>query len=158
MSLTEVTVMTSRKPPSPDKIDVGDVGPVIEVSDLEVRDFVRYAGASGDLNPLHYNHVYARKKGYDTVFSQGMFVGGIASRVVARWFGIAAVTEFGVRFTAQVIPGDSLKAVGTVSEKHTDERKSVVTIDIEVNNQDDEQVATGEATVQLSKRSYKSTE
>lgn len=141
--------MTESRPPTATAVSVGDEGPVVTVEALEREDFVRYAGASGDFNPLHYDEEYVREAGHDGVFGQGMFVGGVASRVVTRWFGVETVSAFDVRFTATVRPGDSLRATGVVEEKRQVDGRVVVTVALEVETGDETTVATGSARVTL---------
>ena len=58
---------------APAPIAVGDAPAPRVVGPLSVADFVRYAGASGDFNPLHYDETIARAAGFESVFAQGMF-------------------------------------------------------------------------------------
>ncbi|WP_049923553.1 MaoC family dehydratase [Halopiger djelfimassiliensis] len=95
-------------------VAVGDAGPAVVVEDVERRDFVTYAGASGDFNPIHYDEPYARAAGNESVFGQGMFTAGVVSRVVTDWFGLEPVSSFGVRFRSRVFPGDTIVATGEV--------------------------------------------
>lgn len=64
---------------------------------------VRYAGASGDFNPIHYNDRFAREVGLPGVIAHGMLTMGLAGSAVADWAGDpGAVVEYGVRFTRPV--------------------------------------------------------
>jgi acyl dehydratase len=78
--------------------------------------FVRYSGASGDLNPMHYDDELARSAGYPSVFAQGMFSAALLAGFATDWLGAPAVRRFGVRFREQVWPGDVLTCAGTVVE------------------------------------------
>ncbi|WMX45564.1 MaoC family dehydratase [Streptomyces roseicoloratus] len=80
---------------------------------------VRYAGASGDFNPIHWNEKFAREVGLPDVIAHGMFTMAEAIRVVTDWAGDpAAVVEYGVRFTKPVVvPNDDEGAVIEVSAK-----------------------------------------
>jgi len=135
---------------SPGDLSVGDTGPEITVEDLERRDFVRYAGASGDFNPVHYDEPYAKDAGYPGTFGQGMLTAGFASRVAADWFGLANVDRFRVRFESQVWPGDTLTATGEVTELHPTEDGIRVDATLRVINQADEEVVTGDVTATVS--------
>src|SRR6202011_6114570 len=89
---------------------------------------VRYCGASGDFNVIHWNERIARSVGLPNVIAHGMFTMAQAGRYVTDWAGPkAALTEFSVRFTAPVVvPDDDLGATievsGTVEEKLDDNR------------------------------------
>ncbi|MFW6691373.1 MaoC family dehydratase [Streptomyces sp. MAR4 CNX-425] len=80
---------------------------------------VRYAGASGDFNPIHWNERFAREVGLPDVIAHGMFTMAEAIRVVTDWVGDpGAVVDYGVRFTKPVVvPDDGTGAVIEVSGK-----------------------------------------
>ncbi|RSS58165.1 MaoC family dehydratase [Streptomyces sp. WAC06614] len=80
---------------------------------------VRYAGASGDFNPIHWNEKFAKEVGLPDVIAHGMFTMAEAIRVVTDWAGDpGAVVEYGVRFTKPVVvPNDEDGAVIEVSGK-----------------------------------------
>ncbi len=81
---------------------------------MTTQMFVRYAGASGDLNPIHYDHGFATKAGYPSVFSQGMHQAALLASFATDWLGAENVRRFLVRFRDQVWPGDTLTCRGTV--------------------------------------------
>ena len=84
---------------------------------------VKYCGASGDFNVIHWNERVARSVGLPDVIAHGMFTMAQAGRYVTDWAGDAgALVEFGVRFSAPVVvPDDDVGAAievsGTVEEK-----------------------------------------
>ncbi|MET9886863.1 MaoC family dehydratase [Streptomyces sp. NPDC006430] len=80
---------------------------------------VRYAGASGDFNPIHWNEKFAKEVGLPDVIAHGMFTMAEAIRVVTDWVGDpGAVVEYGVRFTKPVVvPNDDAGAVIEVTAK-----------------------------------------
>ncbi|MFI7100016.1 MaoC family dehydratase [Streptomyces sp. NPDC050161] len=92
---------------------------------------VRYAGASGDFNPIHWNEKFAKEVGLPDVIAHGMFTMAEAARVVTDWAGDpAAVTEYGVRFTKPVVvPNDETGALievsGKVAAKLDDDARTV---------------------------------
>lgn len=70
-------------------------------------DLVRYAGASGDFNPIHWNDRTATAVGLPGVIAHGMFTMALVGRAVAEWAGAPdAVVDFGVRFTWPVVVPD----------------------------------------------------
>ena len=95
------------------------------------RDLVRYAGASGDFNVIHWNERVARSVGLPDVIAHGMLTMALAGRFVTEWAGDpGAVTEFGVRFSAPVVvpdddPGATVEVTGTVTERLDDQRVAV---------------------------------
>jgi acyl dehydratase len=84
---------------------------------------VKYCGASGDFNMIHWNERIARSVGLPNVIAHGMFTMAQAARYLTDWAGDAgALAEFGVRFSAPVVvPDDDSGAVvevsGTIEEK-----------------------------------------
>jgi acyl dehydratase len=96
---------------------------------------VRYAGASGDFNVIHWNERVATSVGLPSVISHGMLTMALAGRVVSDWVGDpGAVVEFGTRFTRPVVvPDDDLGATVEVTAKVTakdDDGTAVVTLTV----------------------------
>ena len=97
--------------PAFDTVSVGDV--VAERSfPLQRVDLVRYAGASGDFNVIHWNERVATSVGLPNVIAHGMLTMATAGRLVTDWAGDpGAVVEYGVRFTSMVpVPDDETGA------------------------------------------------
>ncbi|HEX2241152.1 MAG TPA: MaoC/PaaZ C-terminal domain-containing protein [Actinomycetota bacterium] len=91
-----------------------DFGEVV-FGPIERADIVRYAGASGDFNPIHIDEGYARATGAPTVFAMGMLPAGYLAHAVADWFGGPQhLRRFKVRFTTRVWPGDEIVCSGKV--------------------------------------------
>ncbi len=118
--------------PSYDAVEVGMALPA--QSFPVTRDqLVRYAGASGDFNPIHWNERFARAVGLPDVIAHGMFTMAEAARVVTDWAGDpGAVREYAVRFTRPVpVPDDDAGSVIEVSGEVTellDDRRVKVTL------------------------------
>jgi acyl dehydratase len=127
-------------------LQVGDSREAVLVDDLTRTQIVQYAGASGDYNPLHTDEVFATKvAGYPTVFAHGMLTMGMTGRLLTDWVGVERLASYGVRFVAQVWPGDTLTATATV-ESVEDGRAEISLV---TRNQRGENVLTGKATVRL---------
>jgi acyl dehydratase len=97
-----------------------EVGQVIGTSEfLLTRDsLVRYAGASGDFNPIHYRDDFAQSVGLDGVLAHGMLTMGAAVQVAVDWVGDAGkVIDYGVRFTKPVFVDAKDGAVLVVTGK-----------------------------------------
>ncbi len=108
--------------------------------------FVRYAGASGDFNPMHHDDTIATQVGNPSVFGHGMLTMGLAARVVKDWFGPESIRMVKVRFAKQVWPGDVLTCVATVTGTREEKGETLVDLDMSVTNQDGVQAITGSAT------------
>ena len=82
---------------------------------LTREDFVAYANASGDDNPIHQDEAYAQASGAPTVFAMGMLNAGYLAHAVSDWFGGPQnIRRYKVRFTNRVWPGDELVCTGKV--------------------------------------------
>lgn len=98
-----------------------EVGTEIPEQNFPVRrlDLVRYAGASGDFNPIHWNERFAKSVGLPDVIAHGMFTMAEAARVLTDWAGDpGCVLDYSVRFSAPVaVPDDDEGAEITVGGK-----------------------------------------
>ena len=122
-----------------DDVEVGAALPE-QTFAVQRGDLVRYAGASGDFNVIHWNERVAKEVGLPDVIAHGMFTMAEAARVVTDWVGDpGAVLEYGVRFTRPVpVPDDgsgaTLVVSGAVTEK-LDDRRVKVELKARCNNQ-----------------------
>ena len=89
-----------------DDVEVGDqVGPVPVT--VTRADLIRYAGASGDFNPIHWNERFARAVGLPDVIAHGMFTMALGARLITDWAGEpGALIDYSVRFTHPVVVPD----------------------------------------------------
>ena len=131
-------------------LKVGDTYEETVVEDLKRTQIVQYAGSSGDYNPLHTDEVFATKiAGYPTVFAHGMLTMGMTGKMVTNYVGDARLKKYGVRFTAQVWPGDTLTAKATVEEIREEDGDQVVELAVETVNQKGEVVVKGSAVARI---------
>ncbi len=122
--------------------------PAFTYGPLTVTDLVRYAGASGDFNPLHHDEAYARAAGLPTVMAHGMLSAGLLASFVTRWFGAGSVRRYKVRFRDRVFPGDILTAAGRVTaEVAGPDGGRRLALELELKRQDGQAVVTGTAEV-----------
>jgi acyl dehydratase len=138
--------MTAATAPSFADVKVGDTAPPLVVGELTRTDFVRYAGASGDFNPMHHDETLATAAGSPSVFGHGMLTAALMARVVKDWFGPEAMRRYKVRFAKQVWPGDTLTFTATVMGKYEEGGDRLVDLDLTATNQDGVEVLTGTAT------------
>jgi acyl dehydratase len=117
------------------------------------RDLVRYAGASGDFNVIHWNERIAKSVGLPDVIAHGMLTMALAGRFVAEWAADpGAVTEFGVRFSSPVVVPDDDKGAlveisGVVTGKLADGHQ--VTVDVTARSGDTKVLTRAQAVVRL---------
>ena len=132
------------------ELKVGDTYTERLVEDLKRTQIVQYAGASGDYNPLHTDEIFTTKvAGYPSVFAHGMLSMGMTGRMLTNYVGDGRLTKFGVRFTSQVWPGDTLDATATVEAIRKEGGKSFVDLDVTTVNQNGVEVIKGNATARV---------
>jgi peroxisomal enoyl-CoA hydratase 2 len=137
--------------PSFGTLAVGDEAPPLVVEDLSRTHFVRYAGASGDFNPMHHDDTIATSVGNPSVFGHGMLTAGLMARVVKDWFGPEALRRFQVRFSKQVWPGETLTCKATITALRDEGSGGLADLELLVENQDGEPKLTGSATAVVRK-------
>ncbi|MEX0873620.1 MAG: MaoC/PaaZ C-terminal domain-containing protein [Actinomycetota bacterium] len=109
--------------------------------------FVRYAGASGDFNPIHWNEDFAKSAGYPSVFAQGMFTAGVLGTFLTNWVGEDKVRRFRTRFTGQVWPDEKIVCSGKVTKVYEQDGEQRADIELSVTNEQGERKIDGDATV-----------
>jgi acyl dehydratase len=128
-------------------IQLGDSIPTVVIENVARPDFVRYAGASGDFVPLHYDQTFVEAAGIPTVFAQGMWTAGCLSRCLTDFAGAGNVRRYKVRFSRQVWPGDTLTCRGKVTNKVEKGGEKLVEGELEVVNQKGEATVKGDFVV-----------
>ena len=132
------------------ELSVGQVHSAVVVDNLSRTQIVQYAGASGDYNPVHTDEVFATKvAGYPTVFAHGMLTMGLTGTMLTDFVGDGRLLDYGVRFTSQVWPGDTLTATATVVSIDDGAEGPVATLAISTTNQEGREVLSGEARARL---------
>jgi acyl dehydratase len=113
----------------------GDALPSFTVENLTRTDFVKYAGSSGDFNPIHHDQTFAEASANPTVFAMGMLNAGILSRLVADYAGIENLRKYRVRFATRVWPGDSVTCKGKVTKKLVENGTKIIEGEVTALNQ-----------------------
>jgi len=121
----------------------GDELPSFTVESLTRTDFVKYAGSSGDFNPIHHDQTFAEASGNPTVFSMGMMNAGILSRLVADYAGLENLRKYRVRFATRVWPGDAVTCKGKVTKKAVENGEKIIEGEIAALNQKGEVAIQG---------------
>jgi acyl dehydratase len=129
-----------------DEISEGDEAPAVS-HELKRGDLIAYAGASGDMNPMHTDEVAAVAAGLPSVFGHGMLSMGIVGRALTDWAGVGNLKEYRARFTKQTWPGETLTTRIVVTGKTRTEEGKRVSVDIALTNQDGEIKLAGSAVV-----------
>jgi acyl dehydratase len=132
------------------KLKIGDTHTARLVEDLKRTQLVQYAGASGDYNPLHTDEIFTTKvAGYPSVFAHGMLTMGMTGKMLTDYVGDARLTKYGVRFTSQVWPGDTLDSTATVKAISEKNGERLVELDVKTVNQNGVEVLSGYAEARL---------
>jgi acyl dehydratase len=132
------------------ELKVGDTHTERVVDNLSRTQIVMYAGASGDYNPLHTDEVYTTQvAGYRAVFAHGMLTMGLTGKMLTNWVGDGRLKKFGVRFTNQVWPGDTLDSTATVAAIREEDGQHFVDLTVSTVNQDGKEVVGGSATARV---------
>ncbi len=122
----------------------------VVAEDLKRTQVVQYAGASGDYNPLHTDEIYATKiAGYPSVFAHGMLTMGLTGQAIAGLVGVENLLRFGVRFTAQVWPGDTLTVHCAVVRVEDSDGDPVAEFSVSTVNGEGTEVMSGYAHARL---------
>jgi len=136
------------------RYDHVEVGAALPEHTFQVQrvDLVKYAGASGDFNVIHWNERVAKAVGLPDVIAHGMFTMAEAGRVVTDWVGDpGALVDYAVRFTKPVVvpdddTGATLVVSGIVAEKLDGDR---VSVDLTATSGGERVLAKARAVVQL---------
>ena len=129
------------------KIKIGDTYSEILVKDLKRTQIVQYAGASGDYNPLHTDEKFTTEiAGYPSVFAHGMLTMGMTGKMITNYVGDGTLKKYGVRFTNQVCPGDTLESAATISDIRKENGEDIIDLEIVTTNQNGIIVISGKAT------------
>lgn len=132
------------------EIKVGDTYSERLVEDLKRTQIVQYAGASGDYNPLHTDEVFTTKvAGYPSVFAHGMLTMGMTGKLLTNYVGDGRLTKYGVRFTSQVWPGDTLDSTATIEAIRDEDGEQLVDLSVQTVNQEGRVVLSGTATARI---------
>jgi acyl dehydratase len=127
-------------------LKVGDSHSQRLVEDLKRTQIVQYAGASGDYNPLHTDEPFTvQVAGYPSVFAHGMLTMGMTGKMLTDYVGDGRLTKYGVRFTSQVWPGDTLDSTATVQRLFDQDGKKLVELEVVTKNQNGVEVLKGYA-------------
>lgn len=111
-------------------VTVGQELPARVVGPLTQADVLRFAGASGDFNPLHYDTELARRAGFPAPVAMGQLTAGIVAAWVTDWCGVERLAEFEVRFVAPVLVGDTITLTGEVTDVVTDDGREMARLTV----------------------------
>ena len=132
------------------ELKVGDSYQEKICDNLSRTQIVMYAGSSGDYNPLHSDEIFTTEiAGYPSVFAHGMLTMGMTGKMLTNYVGDGQLTYYGVRFTAQVWPGDTLKATATITGIREEDGQQIADLDVSTTNEEGTEVIKGSASARL---------
>jgi len=132
-----------------DDITQGHVLPIFTDKPLSVTDFVRYQGASGDMNPIHHDTLFAQAAGFPAPFAVGMLQAGVLGTYLTDFFGAAHIRRLKVQWSEQAWPGDVLEYSGVVTEIRHEASETLADVTCSVTRQNGGVHLTGWATFVL---------
>ena len=130
-------------------VQIGDEIPALVKEPVTEVQIVKYAGASGDFNPLHIVPSFGEKAGFGGVIAHGMLVMGFLGQMLTDGLSDSLIKKFGVSFKAITKPGDTVTCSGKVVNKFVDGEDHCIELEVEAKNQRGETPATGKATAIL---------
>ncbi len=111
-------------------VRIGDTREPFVDAPLTITDFVRYQGASGDMNPIHHDQSFAQSAGYPQPFAVGMLQAGIMATYATDWLGAGRIRRFKVQFREQAWPGDVLTYTGTVVDVRDEDGQTLADVEL----------------------------
>lgn len=122
-------------------INVGDTMPTYTSTPITRTHLVRYAGASGDFNPLHHDESFIKMIGMDNVIAHGMLIMSIAGEAITGWIDQRNLRKFNARFMSMTEPADlndmentknraTITISGKIVEKHEENGEKIIKCDI----------------------------
>jgi len=121
-----------------DGVMLGDTLPPLVKEAVSRIQLVRYAGASGDFNPLHTVTAIGEKAGFGGVIAHGMLIMGFAAEAIANWVPNRCLRRFGVRFVGPTRPGDVITITGRVAAKRIDNGENLISCEVTATDQNGE--------------------
>lgn len=124
-------------------VNVGDQIPKLEKPPVDKNQIWRYAGASGDFNPLHMDDEWGNLAGLGGRIAHGMLLMGFAGQAVTNYVPKKYLTRFSVRFGGMTRSGDVITVTGSIKDKRTDKGKNLITGEVVAADQNGDVKVTG---------------
>lgn len=130
----------------------GDSLPDLVKEPVTRVQLVKYAGASGDFNPLHTVEDFAKKAGFDQPIAHGMLSMAFVGQLLSNSLPSGALKKFSVRFTAVTFPGDVATCKGTIVRKYKEGNENLVELEVWAETQKGQKTVQGKAVAALPSR------
>ncbi len=133
-------------------IEKGTELPELAKGPVDQVQIVRYAGASGDFNPIHTVPEMAKMVGLDGAIAHGMLIMAFAGQLVTDWAGAGNVRRLKVRFSGMTRPGEKVICRGEITGKDDSDEEPLVMGNLTVKGEDDSLKLKGEFTVAVQRK------
>ena len=133
-------------------VQVGDEIPKLVTPSVSHLQLVRYAGASGDFNPLHTDPKIGEMLGLGGIISHGMLIMGFVGQMLSDYVGPTALRKFGVRFKGMTHLDDVITCTGTVTEKFEADGEARISGKVQAADQNGDVKVTGTFVAALPRR------
>ncbi|RAQ96943.1 MaoC/PaaZ C-terminal domain-containing protein [Thermogemmatispora tikiterensis] len=133
-------------------VQVGDELPRLVKAPVTHLQLVRYAGASGDFNPLHTDPKIGEMLGIGGIIAHGMLIMGFLGQLLSNYVGPTALRKFGVRFKSMTRLDDVITCSGTITEKYEADGEARIAGRIQAVDQNGDVKASGTFVAALPKR------
>jgi acyl dehydratase len=130
-----------------ENVRVGDEIPAMAKAPVDRVQLARYAGATGDFHPLHVDEAYARTLGMPSVYAPSPLGQGFLGQLITDWARGAQIKRFSTKFIRLIWPGDTLVCKGRVSDRHGENGRYSIELEVWAENQKGELVLKGAATL-----------
>jgi acyl dehydratase len=134
-------------------VQVGDAIPKLVKSPVSHLQLVRYAGASGDFNPLHTDPKIGELIGLGGIIAHGMLIMGFVGQMLSDYVGPTALRKFDVRFKGMTHLDDVITCIGTISEKYEADGEARIAGKVQATDQNGDVKVTGTFVAALPRRS-----
>jgi acyl dehydratase len=134
-------------------VQLGDAIPKLVKSPVSHLQLVRYAGASGDFNPLHTDPKIGESIGIGGIIAHGMLIMGFVGQMLSDYVGPTALRKFGVRFKGMTRLNDQITCTGTITEKYEADGEARIAGKVQAVDQNGDVKVTGTFVAALPHRS-----
>ncbi len=133
-------------------VQVGDEIPKLVTAPVTHLQLVRYAGASGDFNPLHTDAKIGEMIGTGGIIAHGMLIMGFVGQMLSDYVGPQTLKKFGVRFKGMTHLDDEITCTGTITEKYEENGEGRVAGKVQAADQSGDVKVTGTFVATLPRR------
>jgi acyl dehydratase len=134
-------------------VQVGNDIPKLVKSPVSHLQLVRYAGASGDFNPLHTDPKFGELVGIGGIIAHGMLIMGFVGQMLSDYVGPTALRKFDVRFKGMTRLDDVITCTGTITEKHETDGEARIMGRVQASDQNGDVKVAGTFVAALPRRS-----